>query len=203
MSTSLKSEVGQPKPNAPHILRDASTAAAAGAWPPGETRVLIRIPDLSDSTHDPTGSRKVQRLIDVLKLLRNRPRSLAASGIVLAGALVVTAFLAMRQPPPTEQLTTAPDFHPIVHSPRRIETPGPSSAAAPADAILAPAPQFLAELPQARPANPAPALLGPSLETRSDAADQFAMPGVARLLGEIVPDNIEEAKHESSGPGLH
>jgi hypothetical protein len=199
MSSSLKSEVRQPKPNAPHMLRDASPAAG-GAWPQGQGRILIRIPDLSDSTNDPTGSRKVQRLIDVLKLLRNRPRSLAAGGIVLAGALLVTAVLTVRQPPAAEKLTTAPEFDPIVHARRRMESPYAAMPRA-AEATATPAPQILAEVPAAT--DRGPSLLGPTLRTRALGSDQFAMPGVARLLGEIVPDTLEEAKHESSRPGLH
>jgi hypothetical protein len=194
MSTSLKNEVGQQRPNAPHILRDGSSVSVA-PWQPQEGRILIRIPDLSDSTQDPGASRKVQRLIDVLKVLKNRPRTLAASGIVLAGAVLVTVGLVFRQPADVPQMTTAPDFDPIVHAQRRV-TPETRQS----DVLTTP--EVLVEVPSPAVARP-PALLGPSLAAQPAGDDQLAMPGVARLLGEIVPDTIEEAKHESSGPGLH
>jgi hypothetical protein len=203
MSTSLKSEVGQQRPNAPHIPREALPGPTTAAWRPGPERVLIRIPDLSDSNGEPPGSRKVQRLIDILKVLRNRPRSMAAGGVVLAGALLV-AVLVLREPSSVEELGDAPAFDAIATAPRRLAAPE-ISLPDPAVNVQMPGPQVLAEVPASPAAGSAagPALLGPSLGGQPAELDQIAMPGVARLLGEIVPDTIEEAKHESSGPGLH
>jgi hypothetical protein len=201
MTTSLKSEAGRPKPNAPHILRDASPAGVA-AWRPDADRVLIRIPDLGDTLHQPPDSRKVQRLIDVLRLLRNRPRSLAASGIVLAGAILATVLTALRQPETTQQLTTAPAFESTIQGPRRLGAGQQQSPTPPIETTINLPPEVLAEVPSAPPLDQQLPVLGPTLG-RAVPADRFTLPGVARLVGEIIPDTIEEAKHESSGPGLH
>jgi hypothetical protein len=143
----------------------------------------------------------VQRLIDVLKLLRNRPRSLAASGIVLAGALLATAVLVLQQPVAREDLTAAPMFEPTFNAPRRVEATQKSMTTSQPPEITLP-PEILAEVPPAASLSAVPPILGPSLGTQAPP-DRFAAPGVARLVGEIIPETIEEAKHESSGPGLH